>query len=312
MRDTKYTFCLPAYKVKFLAEALNSIRGQTFTDFTCIVSDDCSPENIKEVFDKTVGDDSRFVYRRNEKNMGSKSLVSHWNLLVDMCDTEYLIMASDDDVYDIGFLHGVESMSEKYPEANLIRSRVRMINEEGKTLFYDAIYEEYVDNQHFFRQTFASNSISCEANYCYKTDVLRNNGGFVVFPTAWFSDDATHLLMAKHGCVNTKDLLFSYRMSDISISNTWGDADDSCKKVEASLLFWKWVHGYIMDMDCRTEPWLMKMALTDCKRKLIRNIENNLQHCSCRDFVRLLNRSNMEIGISKVTSMYNWLRVHLH
>ena len=65
MRDTKYKFCLPAYKTRFLAEALNSIKSQTYTDFVCIVSDDCSPEDIKAVFDDMVGDDSRFFYRRN-------------------------------------------------------------------------------------------------------------------------------------------------------------------------------------------------------------------------------------------------------
>ena len=65
--DAKYTFLLPAFKVTFLQEALLSIKQQTFSNFFVIVSDDCSPENIKEVFDKCVGDDKRFTYRRNNK-----------------------------------------------------------------------------------------------------------------------------------------------------------------------------------------------------------------------------------------------------
>ena len=104
MISTKYTFLLPAYKVTFFEKALFSIKNQTFKNFKVIVSDDCSPENLRSVYDRVVGDDTRFVYRRNEVNIGSKSLVSHWNLLVDMCDTEFLIMASDDDVYDLNFL----------------------------------------------------------------------------------------------------------------------------------------------------------------------------------------------------------------
>ena len=85
-----YTFLLPAFKITFFADALRSIKNQTYKDFKCLVSDDCSPDDIKSIFDRTVGNDPRFVYRRNEENIGSKSLVAHWNLLVDLCDTDYL------------------------------------------------------------------------------------------------------------------------------------------------------------------------------------------------------------------------------
>ena len=96
----KYTFLLPAYKPDFFEEALRSIKSQTYSDFKVLVSDDCSPHDLKYIYNKVCGDDARFSFRRNEVNMGRKSLVSHWNLLVDMCDTEYLILASDDDVYE--------------------------------------------------------------------------------------------------------------------------------------------------------------------------------------------------------------------
>lgn len=52
MQKTKYTFLLPAYKTAFLEEALSSIQSQTYKDFTVIVSDDCSPQPVKEVFDR--------------------------------------------------------------------------------------------------------------------------------------------------------------------------------------------------------------------------------------------------------------------
>ena len=82
MCKVKYTFLVPSYKASFLEEALLSIKNQTFRDFKVLVSDDCSPENLKPIYDKVCGDDSRFSFRRNEENMGGKSLVSHWNLLV--------------------------------------------------------------------------------------------------------------------------------------------------------------------------------------------------------------------------------------
>ena len=144
MNNIKYTFLLPAYKARFFEEALLSIKNQTYTDFKVIVSDDCSPENLKSIYDKVCADDPRFTFRRNEDNMGSKSLVSHWNLLVDMCDTEFFIMASDDDVYNQKFLEEINKLTIKYPQVNLFRGKARRINECNNILFEDATHPEFL------------------------------------------------------------------------------------------------------------------------------------------------------------------------
>ena len=72
----KYTFLLPAYKHDFFEEALRSIKNQTYSDFNVLVSDDCSPHDLKSIYDEVCGDDARFSYRCNEVNMGNNSLVS--------------------------------------------------------------------------------------------------------------------------------------------------------------------------------------------------------------------------------------------
>ena len=74
--STKYTFLLPAFKPDFLEVVLRSIKSQTYLDFKVSVSDDCSPHDLKSIYNKVCGDDARFSYRRNEVNMGNNSLVS--------------------------------------------------------------------------------------------------------------------------------------------------------------------------------------------------------------------------------------------
>ena len=138
----QYTFCLPAYKADYFEEALRSIQKQTYHDFKVIVSDDCSQEELKPKFDKVSGTDSRFVYRRNTENIGGKNLVKHWNLLVDMCETEYLILASDDDIYDSSFLENIDGLVRKYPECDVFRARVRRVDENCDVIRRDACYEE--------------------------------------------------------------------------------------------------------------------------------------------------------------------------
>ena len=242
---TKYTFLLPAYKPNFLAEALESIKEQAYTDFKVIVSDDCSPHDLKSIFEKTCGDDPRFVFRRNEKNMGGKSLVSHWNLLVDICDTEYFILASDDDVYEPTFLEEVDKLASKYPEVDLIRARVKLINEQGHLLAKDAIYDEKLSDIEFISQLYGNHYIKCIANFVFKTKKLQVINGFKNFPLAWNSDSATVIEMSRNGMVNTDQILFSFRNSTVNISYGRNDKERCFKKIKASLEYDNWFGNYI-------------------------------------------------------------------
>ena len=218
----KYTFLLPAFKGKYLDEALASIMSQTNTDFKVIVSDDCSPEDLRSIVSK-YEKDARLVYRRNEKNMGSRNLVSHWNLLLDLCETEYCILASDDDVYAPNFLEEIDKLTNSSPKVDLIHARAQCIDANGRAFKEDALYKEYVNQLEYFEQLDYYNHIECVANYVYRTQALKAMGGFVDFPLAWSSDTATCNLMAKNGVVNSKDILFGFRMSGINISSQTND-----------------------------------------------------------------------------------------
>lgn len=250
MIKNKYTFLLPAYKAKFFEAALRSIKVQSFKSFKCLVSDDCSNENLKYVFDKVCNGDSRFEYRRNKINMGAKSLVEHWNLLVDLCDTEYLILASDDDIYEVNFLEEIDKLSEKYPEVDLLHARARIIDENNIIRKEDAIYEERVSQINFLTQYEYYNHIECIANYVFKTKALKNAGRFVDTPLAWYSDTATTFLLSKNGAVNTKNILFNFRMSGYNISSLNRDNKDlTKKKFQAVLCFSKFLEKFLENLN---------------------------------------------------------------
>ena len=239
MNKTKYTFLVPSYKASFFEEALESIKNQTFTDFKVLVSDDCSPESLEPIYDKVCGEDSRFSYRRNEENMGGKSLVSHWNLLVDMCDTEYLIMASDDDVYEPKFLEEIDSLVRKYPDVDILRAKaVRLEND--KVVLSDGDIPEYQSHAEFMQYFGVKKMVLCLANYVFKTDALRRIGGFPDFPTAAFSDSAAAIYLSKNGIVTTNDILFKFRISNENLSCTKNYSKNAEKGVRANLMFLDW------------------------------------------------------------------------
>ena len=243
--DIKYTFLLPAYKSAFLNEALQSIKNQTYEGFTVLVSDDCSPENIQAICAPYLND-SRFQYRRNEVNMGAQSLVSHWNFLLENCNTDYVIIASDDDIYDKEFLERIDELVEKYPKVDLFRARCRTVNEESEPYSLDRLCEEIEEPLEFLYSSFSQDRVHCIGNYVFRTDVLLKNGGFVDFPLAWFSDDATVSSCCTNGVANTKDVLFSFRNSLINISSTHRkDSKIALNKINAALCFNEWMDVFV-------------------------------------------------------------------
>ena len=241
---TKYSFLLPAYKGRFLDEMLRSIERQTYKDFKVVISDDCSPENLRSICEPYLKD-ARFNYRRNSENMGSKSLVSHWNLLVNMCDTEYLILASDDDVYDPLFLEKINQLTEKYPDVDLFRAKVKKIDAQGNTLAIEEPSEEFENPIRAMNSHFQQNKISCIGNYVFKTSQLEQSNCFVDFPLAWFSDDATVLNCMANGICNTQFVAFSFRESVLNISHDKHvSAKTALLKIHATQSFYGWFQNY--------------------------------------------------------------------
>lgn len=214
---TKYTFLLPVYKAKYLDEMLRSIQSQTYTEFKVIISDDCSPEDIYSIC-KPYFDDPRFSYRRNDVNMGRDNLVAHWNILVEMCDTEYLIMASDDDIYDVRFLEEIDKLTIKYPKVDLLHARAKLIDRNGELIMLDAHYEEIATQLQYLAFHGYTYHIECLANYVYKTAAIKAIHGFHEYPLAWCADASTNSDIAKNGVATTNDILFSFRYSDYNIT----------------------------------------------------------------------------------------------
>lgn len=304
----KYTFLLPAYKPNFLEEALVSIKQQTYTDFKVIVSDDCSPHDLKSIFEKTCGDDPRFVFRRNEKNMGGKSLVSHWNLLVDMCDTEYFVMASDDDVYEPNFLVEADKLLVKYPKANLLRARSRVIDGEGNIKAEEDVTDEWLDNLHFIHRIYQKDWVGGIASFVYRTKHLKEKGNFVDFPSAWFSDDVTNFLMADEGCCMTQEVAFKVRSSDYNISSKWGDPDDSREKMIATYMNYRWMKEYMRSFDNYADRKFLVDVTKEYKYKIYTNIQNYIYSCRPFSFFKFLLQCPSDIGLCKIRMFAHWLR----
>ena len=238
----RYSFVLPAYKSDYLQDAIESILQQTFNDFELIIVDDASPYNLESIVKQY--NDQRIVFHRNEVNIGGKNLVMNWNKCIKYAKGEYVILASDDDIYSPFFLQQVDERIKDYPDVDIIRSRVNRIDSDGIITDIEQIYKPFMPFSEFVFY-WSKGIINCIANYAFKRTVLLDAGGFVDMPCAWYSDDITIVNMSFNGIATTDDALFYFRTSDKSISWTF-NKETIRKKWKANGMFYQWFNDTII------------------------------------------------------------------
>ncbi len=235
MGKVRYSFVLPAYKARFLREAVESIMAQTYRNLELVIVDDASPEGLHDMVKDVC--DERVRYYVNERNIGGTALVAQWNHCLEYAEGDYVILASDDDIYHPQYLEKMNALVEKYPQVDVFRPRVQYINELGEVTGVVGLMKEYTS------QLELVSLIETLGNgipfYLFNRRTLKSIGGFVNYPLAWHSDDATVLKMAKGGIAFCTDILFSFRLSGESISTKRNDYKSLKQKIEATEAYYR-------------------------------------------------------------------------
>ncbi|CAG9932790.1 glycosyltransferase family 2 protein [Candidatus Nitrotoga arctica] len=123
------SICIPTYNgEKYLAQCLDSVRAQTYSDFEVLVVDDCSSDTTFEIASEYATRDSRIRVLRNERNLG---LVHNWNHCIELTQGEWIKFVFQDDLIAPTclerMLHAVQ------PDSVLVFCRREFIFEEGTT-----------------------------------------------------------------------------------------------------------------------------------------------------------------------------------
>ncbi|MBI3456137.1 MAG: glycosyltransferase family 2 protein [Candidatus Rokubacteria bacterium] len=122
--------CVPTYnRVSYLAQALATLRAQTYLDFELLVVDNGSTDGTAELVGSI--SDPRLRYHRNPTNLGSRG---NWNRCLELARGEFVAICHDDDVYDPDFLRrGVEVLM-AHPEVAFVHCAARVIDGDGGPL----------------------------------------------------------------------------------------------------------------------------------------------------------------------------------
>ncbi|WP_028296514.1 glycosyltransferase [Olivibacter sitiensis] len=239
----RYSICIPAYKSRFLRECIQSILAQRYTDFELIILNDCSPEPVKRIASNFK--DGRIRYEENDKNVGAVRLVDNWNKCLQMAKGEFIMIMGDDDMLASDYLDEFEKLIQSYPALDVYHCRSTIINSKGEPVMltpalpsYEQVYDSIWHRLHQLRSNYIS-------DYVYRTDTLRQRGGFYDLPLAWGTDDITAFIASKDkGIAHTNKPVFHYRSNELSITSTGNDL----KKMEAQMGYAAWLGTYLTQM----------------------------------------------------------------
>lgn len=135
-RPTKprVTIGLPVYNGElYLAEALTSLRNQTFTNYVITVADNASTDSTVAIAESASSIDDRVTIIRNPYNVGA---IENFNRLAASCQTEYFLWAAHDDLWHEKFLECCVTALDANPHHNVAVPSFAFIDEEGSIVTY--------------------------------------------------------------------------------------------------------------------------------------------------------------------------------
>ena len=131
--EDKVDILLTTYNTnsKYLREQIDSILNQTYTNFTLIISDDCSPnKEIRYILEEYQQKDDRIQLHFQEKNLG---VTKSFEFLLKQSTAEYVAFSDHDDIwYPTKIEEELKTIKEK--NVSLVYCDANQIDENGKIL----------------------------------------------------------------------------------------------------------------------------------------------------------------------------------
>jgi glycosyltransferase involved in cell wall biosynthesis len=114
---------------KSLAQALDSLLKQDYTNLEIIISDNGSTDHTPEICQEFLKKDSRIKYSHSPENLGS-----NWNFnrVFNLSSGEYFMWAAHDDLRDLSFVRACVEKLEQFPEAVLCHTHTSIFIENRK------------------------------------------------------------------------------------------------------------------------------------------------------------------------------------
>lgn len=196
---------------RFIKEAINSVLGQTFSDFEFLIIDDCSTDLTSVILADYSQKDQRIKIISNSENLGlTKSL----NKAIQQAQGEYIARMDDDDISLPERLQKQLSFMEKNPKIALVGCLGLIIDERGETIGEKnlALGFPEIKKRLLFNNQFIHSSLFIRKSVLDKEGFYNNN-----FKKAQ-DYELVLRLAGKYPVINLAEKLLKWRFLPASIS----------------------------------------------------------------------------------------------
>lgn len=143
----RVSICLPNLNQRvFLPERIDSILGQSFTDWELIVADSFSTDGSWEFLQERLGKDPRCTLFQLPPG-----LYDAWNACLRRCNGKYIYIAPADDTMTSGCLQFMVEALVEHPECDIAHCNLAVIDENGHSI--DGFYREKCEVARYFGDT---------------------------------------------------------------------------------------------------------------------------------------------------------------
>lgn len=235
------TIAIPAFKDKWLAQAIESALNQEYENIELIIVDDHSPFGLEKIVTPYLKD-KRIRYYYNDTNLGKESIVHNWNKCVDLAKGEFFVLLCDDDILRPNFVSSLVGLAEKYPDCNVFHGRKAFFDDLTGEIKEESQWPVFEDFSSFIEEEYAEKRKHTITEFLFRSFLIKKEK-YEIFPVGYFSDNATILKLVKHGGIaSSKEVICLFRKSNEHIS---GNSKYAFGKAKAALLYYKWYQNNI-------------------------------------------------------------------
>jgi glycosyltransferase involved in cell wall biosynthesis len=229
--NTLVSICIPTYNgAKYIAECLESVCNQTFSNFEVVVCDDASTDNTVEIVKKYQRNDNRIKLFINQTNSG---LSANWNKCMELATGEWIkFIFQDDSIHP----HGIAELLKTSANAKVIVCEREFIFESGtsaKVIFnYNnlrRLYQfipgnstNYISSEDMCRlisKKFPHNFIGEPSSLFFSKECVSRYGGFLPNMTQMVDYEFILRLAVNEGLCYVPEKLISFRVHDSSTTH---------------------------------------------------------------------------------------------
>jgi glycosyltransferase involved in cell wall biosynthesis len=139
MQEKKVSICLPVYNgAKYVAEAIESVRRQTYENWELLVADDRSTDYSSEQVLEFARRDQRIKHWVNEENLG---IFANYNECLKRTTGDYIKLFAQDDRFLPSCLERLVQALQENPSATLVTAARAVIDDTGKQTGIERFFE---------------------------------------------------------------------------------------------------------------------------------------------------------------------------